>query len=188
MWFFFLFQFGVYWSFGFAVCLRQCRQCCQHRHLFRSQSLSKMSGFGSQNARWILQSYDLRSLWRWILLVVYERNLRFALLKPIRYNNKSFLHVLSTYLLMQNPSKIPIFPNVKLHDIFIQFQVVPFGAKNHGREKRNYCGNLEPLWVLRSESRFWHVFRYQLCSLVFHHGLDVKCTNITRPKTNINEE
>ena len=134
--FFFLFQFGVYWSFCFAVCLRQCRQCCQHRHLFRSQSLSKMSGFGSQNARWILQSYDLRSLWRWILLVVYERNLRFALLKPIRYNNnKSFQHVLSTYLLMQNPSKIPIFREITWHFYLISGCTF-WGKKPWSRKKK----------------------------------------------------
>ena len=139
---FFLFQFGVYWSFGFAVCLRQCRQCCQHRHLFRSQSLSKMSGFGSQNARWFLQSYDLRSLWRWILLVVYERNLRFALLKPIRYNNKSFQLIYFFRTLL----KSQFFPPWNYMAFLFNFRLYLLGQKTMVEKKEiivatwNPCG------------------------------------------------
>jgi len=49
--------------------------------LFRRwhKTLPQMSSSDCQNGRWKLQSYDLCSLWRWVLLALYERNQRSSL-------------------------------------------------------------------------------------------------------------
>ena len=59
-------------------------------------------------------------------------------------------------------------------------QAALFGAKNLGRERKNFYGSWELWSELRWELLYWPASQFQLCSSEFLHGLEEKFTIISK--------
>ena len=62
-----------------------------------------------------------------------------------------------------------------------------FGAKNPGRERKNFYGSWELWSELRWELLYWPASQFQLCSSEFLHGLEGKFTIISKVSQKICE-